>query len=157
MLQAKAVAQSRTEQTQIVMPRHINGSDRIFGGQLMEWIDILAGVVARRHSGHDVTTAAVDNLQFKAPAHVGDTMALVGQITHIGHTSMEVRVDTFVEGLDGEKHLVNTAYLVLVALDDQGQPTPVPPLLLDTEEERREWEAGIRRYNLRKQRRIEAY
>ena len=123
----------------------------------MEWIDILAGVVARRHSGHDVTTAAVDNLQFKAPAHVGDTMALVGQITHIGHTSMEVRVDTFVEGLDGEKHLVNTAYLVLVALDDQGQPTPVPPLLLETEEERREWEAGIRRYNLRKQRRIEAY
>ena len=84
-------------------------------------------------------------------------MALVGQITHIGHTSMEVRVDTFVEGLDGEKHLVNTAYLVLVALDDQGQPTPVPPLLLETEEERREWEAGIRRYNLRKQRRIEAY
>ena len=139
------------------MPRHTNGSDRIFGGQLMEWIDILAGVVARRHSGHDVTTAAVDNLQFKAPAHVGDTMALVGQITHIGHTSMEVRVDTFVEGLDGEKHLVNTAYLVLVALDDQGQPTPVPPLLLETEEERREWEAGIRRYNLRKQRRIEAY
>ena len=157
MLQAKAVAQSRTEQTQIVMPRHINGSDRIFGGQLMEWIDILAGVVARRHSGHDVTTAAVDNLQFKAPAHVGDTMALVGQITHIGHTSMEVRVDTFIDHLDGSRTMVNRAYLTFVALDEYGKPTTVPPLELETDEERQEWEAGAKRAALRHQRRVEQY
>ena len=94
MLKAKTVAQSRTEQIQIILPRHINGSNRLFGGQLMEWIDILAGVVARRHAQRDVTTAAIDNLQFKAPALVGETMVLVGQITHIGRTSMEVRVDS---------------------------------------------------------------
>ena len=157
MLKAKTVAQSRTEQIQIIMPRHINGSNRLFGGQLMEWIDILAGVVARRHAQRDVTTAAIDNLQFKAPALVGDTVVLVGQITHIGRTSMEVRVDSYVEDLRGEKNLVNTAYLVMVALDDEGKPVPVPPLLLETDEERREWDAGVRRHSLRKQRRIEAY
>ena len=154
----KRMEDSLTEQVHLIMPPHLNGGGRVFGGMLLQWIDEVAGVVAKRHSGcKNVTTAAIDNLQFKAGIYDGDLVVLIGRVTYTGRTSMEVRVDTFVEGLDGEKHLVNTAYLVLVALDDQGQPTPVPPLLLETEEERREWEAGIRRYNLRKQRRIEAY
>ena len=102
-------------------------------------------------------SAAIDNLQFKAGAYVNDTLVLIGRVTHVGHTSMEVRVDTYVESLNGTRSVVNSAYLVLVALDEQGHPTPVPGLLLETESERAEWEAGERRQELRKTRRQEGY
>ena len=105
----KTVAQSRTEQIQILMPEHINGYKRLFGGRLMEWIDVVAAVAARRHSNRNVTTVAVDHLEFRAPAHVNDTVVLVGQLTHVGRTSMEVRVDTFIEELNGERFRNNPA------------------------------------------------
>ena len=123
----------------------------------MEWIDVVAGVVARRHSGREVTTAAIDNLQFKAAAHINSTVVLIGRITYVGRTSMEVRVDAFVEELDGRRQMINRAYLVMVALDEHEQPTPVPPLILESEEDRTEWEAGVRRRNLRRERRAENY
>ena len=122
-----------------------------------EWIDVVAGVVARRHSGREVTTAAIDNLQFKAAAHINSTVVLIGRITYVGRTSMEVRVDAFVEELDGRRQMINRAYLVMVALDEHEQPTPVPPLILESEEDRTEWEAGVRRRNLRRERRAENY
>ena len=148
----KTVAQSRTEQIQILMPEHINGYKRLFGGRLMEWIDVVAAVAARRHSNRNVTTVAVDHLEFRAPAHVNDTVVLVGQLTHVGRTSMEVRVDTFIEELNGERFLINRAYLVLVALDEQDRPTPVPQLVRETLEEVKEWEAGEKRAAYRKSR-----
>ena len=80
-----------------------------------------------------------------------------GRITYVGRTSMEVRVDTFVESLDGNRKMVNRAYLVFVALDENEHPVPVPRLILETEEERQEWEAGAKRHALRKQRRLENY
>ena len=137
------------------MPGDINGDGRLFGGQLMQWIDIVAAVVARRHSGRDVTTACIDRLEFLHPALVNSTLTLIGRITYVGRTSMEVRVDSFVEALSGERHLVNVAYLVMVALDGEERPTPVPPLLPVTEEEQREWEAGKERTRLRKERRAQ--
>lgn len=154
---AKKVSESATEQVQILLPEHINGYNRLFGGRLMEWIDIVAGVVARRHSNRNVTTASVDNLQFKAAAHVNCTIVLRGKITHVGNTSMEVKVETFVEELDGTKHLVNKAYLVMVALDEDERPTEVPALILETDEEKAEWEAAVKRRALRKQRREEKF
>lgn len=153
----KSVSASRTEQIQILMPEHINGAGRLFGGKLVEWIDVVASVVARRHSGCNVITAAIDNLQFKAGAYVNDTLVLIGRVTHVGRTSMEVRVDTYVESLCGTRSVVNRAYLVLVALDEQGHPTPVPGLLLENETERAEWDAGERRQALRQTRRQEGY
>ena len=156
-LQPKRVSDSKTEQVQIIMPAQINGFKRLFGGQLVQWIDIVAGVVARRHSNRNVTTVSIDNLHFKEAAYVNNTMRLVGRITYVGNTSMEVRVDTFVESLSGEKRLVNRAYLVLVALDDTERPTKVPGIILETEEEKAEWEAGEKRNALRKQRMIEQY
>ena len=156
-LQPKRVSDSKTEQVQIIMPAQINGFKRLFGGQLVQWIDIVAGVVARRHSNRNVTTVSIDNLHFKEAAYVNNTMLLVGRITYVGNTSMEVRVDTFVESLSGEKRLVNRAYLVLVALDDTERPTKVPGIILETEEETAEWEAGEKRNALRKQRMIEQY
>lgn len=157
MEEEKKVSDSYTEQIQIVMPEHINGYDRLFGGKLMEWIDIVAGVVARRHSNCNVTTAAVDQLQFHAAAHVNSTIVLKGRITYVGRTSMEVRVDTVVESLDGSQSVINRAYLVLVALDENERPVRVPRLKIETEEEQREWEAGERRANLRHQRRVEQF
>ncbi len=155
---AKHVHESYTEQVQIVMPAEINGFDRLFGGQLVEWIDVVAAVVARRHSGENVTTVSIDNLQFKAAARVNDTIILVGTITHVGNTSMEVRVETYVEALGGCRKLINKAYLVMVALE-QGteKPIQVPRLIIDGEEEQREWDAGVKRSELRKKRRLESY
>ncbi len=156
-MEPKHISDSITEQVQIIMPSHINGSDRLFGGQLVEWIDVVAAVVARRHCGHNVTTAAIDNLQFKAGAFINNTLVLVGRITYVGKTSMEVRVDTYVEDLLGIRKVVNRAYLVLVALDEEDHPTEVPKLILETESERAEWEAGKKRHALRHRRRKEGY
>ena len=156
-MEGRTVEYSHTEQIQILMSAHINGAGRLFGGQLMEWIDIVAAVVARRHSGRNVTTVSVDNLHFKEAAYANETVVLVGRITHVGRTSMEVRVETFVEALDSSKRLVNRAYLVMVAIGDDGRPTPVPRLIIETEEQRVEWEAGSRRSALRKQRNAEQF
>ena len=99
------------------------------------------GVVARRHSNRNVTTAAVDNLRFEGPAYGNETIVLCGYITYTGRTSMEVCVRTYVEELNGTKRLINVAYLVMVALDENERPVEVPRLVLATEEERKEWEA----------------
>lgn len=157
MRETKSVADSRTQQVQIVLPQHANSDKRLFGGVLMQWIDIVAAVTARRHSRSEVTTACIDTLVFQMPAHVGSTVLLDGCVTHVGRTSMEVRVDTYVESLDGKRERVNRAYLVLVALDEQGNPKEVPGLSLHTDEEREEWEAGAKRRNLRSRRSLENY
>lgn len=141
--------ESETQQIQILMPSDINGNDRLFGGKLMEWIDVVAAVVARRHSCCNVTTAAVDHLQFKAAAYVNNTLVLKGRVTCVGTTSMEVRVDTFVESLNGRQRLINRAYLILVAIDKDGKPTEVPPLELVSEEEHAEYQAGLARKEYR--------
>ncbi|MCL2082673.1 MAG: acyl-CoA thioesterase [Oscillospiraceae bacterium] len=154
-LRKKRISESRTEQVQIVMSGDINGNGRLFGGRLVEWIDVIAAVVARRHSGCEVTTVSIENLHFKLAAYANDTVVLIGCVTHVGHTSMEVRVDTYAENLRGERSIINRAYVVMVALDKNEKPTPVPGLLLETDEQRAEWAAGERRRELNKSRRLE--
>ncbi|CUH91977.1 MAG: acyl-CoA thioesterase [Bacillota bacterium] len=157
-MKAKRVSESVTEQVHIIMPSHISGTDRLFGGQLLAWIDEVSAVTARRHSGRNVTTAAIDNLQFKAGVYINNILVLIGRVTYVGKTSMEVRVDTYVEDhLSGIRKVVNRAYLVMVALDNEEKPTEVPGLILETEAERAEWEAGLRRRELRSKRRKEGY
>ena len=151
------VSDSAVEQTQIILSSHINGAGRLFGGQLMEWIDIVATVVARRHSHCNPTTASIDNLQFKEAVHINNTLLLFGKITYVGRTSMEVQVDSYVEDLNGGRKLVNTAHVVMVALNENDRPVEVPGLFVETEEEKAAWAAGERRNELRKQRRIENY
>lgn len=153
----KLVKDSITEQSHLLMPKHMNGSYRLFGGLLMEWIDVVAGITARRHAGTDVTTAAVDNLQFKQGAYVNDTIVLVGRITHVGNTSMEVRVDTYVEDLHGMRRSINRAYLVMVATDSEGRPVRVPGLKIVSESERAEWEGAKKRQEMRMIRRKEGF
>lgn len=153
----KAVSESRIEQIYQVRPEYLNGAGRLFGGKLMEWIDELAGLVGIRHAQCDVITASVDNLRFIRGAYLKDLIVLIGRVTFVGKTSMEVRVDTYVESLDGIRRPINRAYLTLVAVDSDGHPTEVPGLLIETEAERAEWEAGIRRREMRKLRREEGF
>ena len=153
----KHVSDSEIEQVQPVFKAHLNSQNRLFGGQLVAWIDIVAGAVARRHCNHNVTTAVIDSLQFKEPVCPDSVVVLYGRMTYVGRTSMEVRVDSYVEALNGDRKLVNTAYLVLVALDESGRPTPVPRLICETPAEKVEWELGEKRHKLREQRRSEMY
>jgi acyl-CoA hydrolase len=157
MRPTKKVSDSLTEQQYLICPAHINHYGRLFGGQLLKWIDELAGIVAIRHCGSTVTTAAIDNLQFQAPAYTGDMIVLRGFVTYVGRTSMEVRVDTYRESLDGKREMINRAYIDMVAINCKGQPEEVPQLLLENEEQRQEYEAAQKRKLLRKQRRQEGF
>ena len=157
MRSAKKVSDSMTEQQYLVCPAHINHYGRLFGGQLLKWIDELAGIVAIRHCSGTVTTAAIDNLQFQAPAYTGDMIVLQGRVTYVGKTSMEIRVDTYREALNGARELINVAYMDMVSINCKGQPEEVPDLLLETEEQRQEYEAAKKRKQLRKQRRTEGF
>lgn len=156
-ISGRPVSASRTEQVQILLFDTMNGYSRLFGGKLMEWIDIVAAVVARRHCGKNVTTAAVDTLQFTAPAYINDTIILSGYITYAGKTSMEVCVRTFVENLDGTRREINKAYLVMVAIDEEENPVRVPPVIAETEEEKREYGEAIKRREYRDLRRRENF
>lgn len=157
LLKAKKVSDSHTEHVQILSQGVLNGFKRLFGGKLMQWIDIVAAVVARRHCGKNVTTAAVDNLTFTKPAYANDTLVLIGYITYAGKTSMEICVETFIEHLDGSKEPINTAYLVMVAIDEDGNPTEVPSLTVETEEEKLRMDAAVKRREYRKLRRYENF
>lgn len=153
----KHVSDSIVEQVYQLRPEHLNGAGRLFGGTLMSWIDEVAGLVAIRHAQTNVLTASVDHLEFLRGAKQNDLIVLVGKLTYVGNTSMEVRVDTYVESYDGTREQMNRAYLTLVSIDAQNKPKPAPRLILDNDEERAEWEAGKRRKELRKQMRKEGF
>ena len=96
----------------------------------MQWVDEVSGVVAMRHCGtYRVTTAAVDNLQFKEPVYEGEILVMIGYVTYVGNTSMEVEIDSYVERGDGMRYLVNRAFSVMVAVDKDERPTRIPALL----------------------------
>ncbi len=139
-MENRTVAYSRTEQVHLIQPTHLNGGNRLFGGTLLSWIDEVAGIVAMRHAGvKTVTTAAIDQLDFKAGAYLNDLIVLVGYLVYTGRTSMEVRVDTYVESTDGMRRPINRAYIVLVAIDENDRPTPVPQMLLENDFQREEF------------------
>ncbi len=145
MRPTKKASESYTEQVQILTQENMNGFGRLFGGVLMSWIDIVAAVVARRHSNRNVTTAYVSELSFKAPAFANDTVILCGHISYVGRTSMEVCVTSYVENLDGTRKLINKAYLTMVAMDENDVPCEVPLLEIENESQRQEFEEGLKR------------
>ena len=139
-----------TESVYIVLPQHCNGyaKPRLYGGQIMAWIDVVGAVAARRYTGHAVTTVCVDNLTFLKPAYLNDTVVQEAWVTWTGRTSLEVRVDSMVEKLDGTRELINRAYAVFVALDDDDRPVAIEPFVPQTLEERAEYHAAeVRRSN----------
>ena len=141
----------KTTTVQIVMPQHCNGysKPRLFGGQIMAWIDVVGAVAARRYTQKAVTTVCIDNLTFLKPAYLNDTVVQEAYVTWTGHTSLEVRVDSLVERLDGSREMINRAYVVFVALDEEDKPTSVPPFHPETEEEQREFQGAELRRSMR--------
>lgn len=156
-LNGKKVSESTTEQLHCVRYPHLNSLNRLYGGQLLAWIDELGAATARRHCGHDVITVSIDNLHFKSGAYLNDMIFLIGNVTYVGRTSMEIRVDTYREDYDGKRYPINRAYLVMVAIGTDGKPTEVPPLLLENVAQEMEWNNAIKRKELRQYRRQEGY
>lgn len=148
----KTVDESRVETVHIIRPNHLNGANRLFGGILMQWIDEVAGIVAKRHSMCNVITASVDNLTFLHGAYQNDVVVIEGKMTWVGSTSMEVCVDTYVENHLGGRNRINNAHFMMVALDENDKPVKVPRLILQTEDERLAWAHGEERNRIRKQR-----
>lgn len=149
---------SVTEQIHLLKYEDINGEGRLFGGKLVSWIDEVAGTVAKRHAGTRVTTASIDNLQFKNAAYLNDLVVIIGHLTYVGRTSMEVRVDSYVEDINGFRRPINRAFLTLVALDDTQKPTPIPyGLTMENEIQQMEWDNAKKRIELRKHRTMEAF
>ena len=150
--EAKTVSESLVETVHIIRPNHLNGANRLFGGILMQWIDEVAAIVAKRHCNGNVTTASVDNLTFLHGAYNNDMVVIKGKMTWVGNSSMEVCVDTYVENRHGERHRINNAHFILIALDDHNKPVRVPRLILQTEDEHLAWEHGEERQRIRVER-----
>src|SRR5688572_17489422 len=146
--------QTRCVMTQIVMPMHTNGIAGImFGGVMMQWIDVCAGVAAMRHAGGAVVTASIDRLDFLTPVHVGEVVVLRAQVNYAARTSMEVGCRVGTEDMQTRTRRYTTkAYLTFVALDERGRPRPIPPLQVATDDDHRRHRQG----ELRRQERLRA-
>ena len=137
-LTPKRASESATEMVQVVLPNDANPLGFILGGTVMHLIDIAGAIACHRHTRSLLVTAAVDDLQFLHSIKVGDLIILKSHVTCVFTTSLEVQVDVFSEEtLTGRRQLTSRAYLTFVAIARDGQRVPVPPLLVETDEERR--------------------
>ena len=146
-MENRTVNYSKTEQVHLIQPSDLNGGNRLFGGALLNWIDEVAAIVAMRHAGvKTVTTAAIDHLEFKSGAYLNDLIVLIGYVVYTGTTSMEVRVDTYVESTDGMRRVINRANVILVALNENNTPTAIPQLSLENDIQKEQYmQAKLRR------------
>ncbi|MGH9692323.1 MAG: acyl-CoA thioesterase [Candidatus Acidiferrales bacterium] len=146
-LPGKPVSVSRSELTEIVLPNDANLLGNMLGGRVMHLIDIAGALAAGRHSNSHIVTVSVDYLDFRFPIRVGEFIVLKSSVNRVFHTSMEVGVKVFSENiLTGERKHTSSAYLTYVALNLDRVPHPAPPLILETEDDRRRFrEAGERR------------
>lgn len=142
--------------TEMVLPQHTNALDSIFGGVIVSWVDIAAAIAATRHCGMPVVTASIDALNFVAPVYKGWIVNLKASVNYVGKTSMEVGVRVDAEN-PIQKKVFHTAsaYLTFVALDQNGKPAVIPPVLPETEEQIRRFKAAELRRKLRLQNRVQ--
>jgi acyl-CoA hydrolase len=141
---------SRVETAQIVLPGLTNTHGTIFGGILMQWIDMAAAIAAARHARISVVTASVDRLHFVRPVRLGTVVLVQAQVNYVARTSLEVGVRVMAEDLQTRKQVQATrAYLTMVAVGKNGRPRRVPPLVLETAEDRRRFAAAAKRRAVR--------
>ncbi len=152
MADSKPISASRVIMTQLVLPSHTNSIGSIFGGTIMSWIDIAAAIAAQRHSNKEVVTASIDRLDFVAPVFLGWVVNLKASVNYTSRTSMEVGVRVDAENpKTGETFHTASAYCTFVALGSNGKPAPVPELTLESDVDRRRFDAAKKR----RQRRLE--
>lgn len=146
MLEKLPTSYSRTIQTKLVLPPDTNHLGTIFGGTVLAYIDEIAAITAMRHSGTAVVTASIDKVNFLSSARVGDILILEGIVIATGRTSMEVYVKVECQHLQtGEKTTTTTAILTMVAVNEDGRPTPVRGIIPETEEEKSLYESAQER------------
>jgi acyl-CoA hydrolase len=152
-LPGKPVRDSYSEYSELALPNDSNSLGNLLGGKVMHLVDLAGAMAAMRHSRNVVVTAAVDQMSFLHPVRIGQWVRLRSAVNRVFRSSMEVGVKVFVEDLiRGEMQHTSSAYLTFVAIDDEGKPVSVPPVIPETEDEMRRFhEAGLRReYRLRK-------
>ena len=146
---SKTVSDSRTVMTHSVFPNDVNNNGTLYGGRLLYWIDMIGGIVAKRHSRCNIVTASIDSLNFLNPIYQSDIVYLESFINYVGRTSMEIEVRVTSENpLSGEIRKTCRAFLTYVAMDEEGNPVEVPRLQLESEQEEL-------RHNQAKERRAE--
>jgi uncharacterized protein (TIGR00369 family) len=152
----KRIADSRTTLSILMGPQDTNALGNVHGGVIMKLVDEAGALAAMRHAHAPVVTVAVDSMTFMEPIYVGDLVLCKAELSYTGRTSMEVRVEVTAENpLQGHIRVSNTAYLVYVALDQEGKPQPVPPLVLELPEEIARAEQAQARQAYRKQQRAQ--
>ena len=149
MREAKKIGDSQIIMTELVLPNHANQLGNLFGGQLMQWIDICAALSAAKHNENICVTASVDSIDFHHPIKLGDAVTLIATINRVFKTSMEVGVIVFAQNFrKGTKIHTNTAYLTYVCVDNNGKPVQAIEAIPETDDEKRRYnEALIRREN----------
>ena len=149
----KTPSESAVETRYLVMPQQANPQGTAFGGAIVSWIDMVAAMAGQRHCGREVVTAEIDTLVFRHPVHIGDHVVLRASVNYVSRSSMEVGVQVTRENpYTGEQIVATTAHLTLVALGEDKKPTPVPPLLPQTPDEKRRYEKARLRVQARKER-----
>ncbi len=152
--QARTVAASRVRLSQLMSPMHANAQGNVHGGEIMKLADEAGALAAMRHARSHVVTVVMDSMTFIEPIYVGNVVTVEAEVTYVGTTSMETRVEVVAENpLTGVVTMTNVAYLVYVALDHRGRPQPIPPIIAETEDERGRMEAARERQAYRKQQR----
>lgn len=149
--EGKKVQESRVEMTELVMPNDTNPLGNLMGGNLMRWMDVAGSICAARHCGAHVVTASVDHLSFQRPIKLGHVVVIKACVTRSFHTSMEIYLEVETGSpIQTKRNIANHAYMTFVALDEDTQrPKAVPPVIPETEEEKRLYEGAIRRRELR--------
>ena len=150
MSSQKHPADSSVTMTEIVLPTHTNALGTVFGGTVMSWVDIAAAIAAGRHARNTVVTVSVDALNFIAPIELGQVVEIRARVNYISRTSMEVGVRVDSEDLKtGRKTHNLTAYTTFVSVDKNGRPTVTPPIVPETPDDQRRFDAAKRRRAVR--------
>lgn len=149
-MEARPVSDSHAVTTHVVLPNDTNTLGNLFGGRLLQWLDISCAISAHRHCKRVVVTVAVNHVGFDKPIKLGDFVTIQSHVSRAFGSSMEVWADVFVEDqLTGEKIMCNSAIYTFVAVDHAGRPTSVPQAVPGTDEERKRFDGALRRRQLR--------
>lgn len=149
-MQSKPVSHSRTTITELMIPAYANFGGKIHGGILLSLMDKLAYACAAKHAGNYCVTVSVDGVNFREPVEVGELVSLMGSVNYVGRTSLVIGIKVIAENVKtGIVKHTNTSYFTMVAKDDAGNPTEVPPLLLETEDDARRFLEAMKRRELR--------
>lgn len=150
----KTPRETRITLHQLMLPEHANAYGAVHGGMIMKMVDEAGGITAMRHAQRPCVTVAIDSMAFYSPVHVGELLSCEAVVSYVGRTSLEVEVSVHAENpISGEVTHTNSAFVVYVAVDENGKPTHVPELLVESDEDRQRQRAAEERQRQRLQRR----